>query len=49
VALWVDDVVTPLAALVACVLCFRARARHLGRMRLFWLLFGFGRGVLDGR
>jgi hypothetical protein len=38
--LWVDDVVTPLAALIACVLCFRARARHLGRMRLFWLLFG---------
>jgi diguanylate cyclase len=40
VTLWVDDVVTPLAALISCVLCFRARARHLGRMRLFWLLFG---------
>ncbi len=38
--LWVDDVVTPLAALIAGVLCFRARARHAGRMRLFWLLLG---------
>jgi len=38
--LWVDDVATPLAALIACVLCFRARARHSGRMRLFWLLLG---------
>jgi hypothetical protein len=40
VTLWVDDVATPLAALIACVLCFRARARHGGRMRLFWLLLG---------
>jgi diguanylate cyclase len=40
VTLWVDDLVTPLAALIACVLCFRARARHTGRMRLFWLLLG---------
>src|ERR1035438_276455 len=40
VTLWVDDVATPLAALIACVLCFRARARHSGRMRLFWLLLG---------
>jgi hypothetical protein len=39
--LWVDDGVTPLAALIACVLCFRARARHDGRMRLFWTLLGF--------
>jgi hypothetical protein len=38
--LWFDDLVTPLAALVACVLCFRARARQTGRMRLFWLLLG---------
>jgi hypothetical protein len=38
--LWVDDVATPLAALIACVLCFRARARHGGRMRLFWSLLG---------
>ena len=38
VTLWVDDGLTPLAALVACVLCFRARARHGGRMRLFWSL-----------
>ncbi|MGA2165500.1 MAG: hypothetical protein ABSH36_13660 [Solirubrobacteraceae bacterium] len=34
--LWVDDCVTPLAAGVACVLCLRARARGVGRMRLFW-------------
>jgi diguanylate cyclase len=40
VTLWVDDGVTPLAALAACVLCFRARARHVGRMRLFWTLLG---------
>jgi hypothetical protein len=38
VTLWVDDVLTPLAALIACVMCFRARARHSGRMRLFWSL-----------
>src|ERR1035441_4721890 len=38
VTLWVDDGLTPLAALIACVLCFRARARHSGRMRLFWSL-----------
>jgi hypothetical protein len=38
--LWVDDAATPLAALVACVLCLRARARHAGRMRLFWTLLG---------
>ena len=40
VTLWVDDGFTPLAALIACVLCFRARARHGGRMRLFWTLLG---------
>jgi hypothetical protein len=40
VTLWVDDVATPLAALIACVLCLRARARHSGRMRLFWSLLG---------
>ena len=40
VTLWVDDLVTPLAALIACALCFRARGRHSGRMRLFWLLLG---------
>lgn len=40
VTLWVDDAATPLAALIACVLCLRARARHSGRMRLFWTLLG---------
>ena len=40
VTLWADDLLTPLAALIACVLCVRARARHTGRMRLFWLLLG---------
>jgi len=40
VTLWVDDGLTPLAALTACVLCFRARAGHVGRMRSFWLLLG---------
>jgi hypothetical protein len=38
--LWVDDLATPLAALTACVLCFRACARHEGRMRAFWALLG---------
>ena len=38
--LWVDDLVTPLAALTACVLCLRARTRHIGQMRLFWSLLG---------
>lgn len=38
--LWVDDLVTPLAAAAACLLCFRARARSDGRMRHFWLLLG---------
>jgi hypothetical protein len=38
--LWMDDLVTPLAAGVGCVLCFRASARHHGAMRRFWLLFG---------
>jgi len=40
VTLWVDDGVTPLAALTACVLCFRARAPQRGRLRLFWSLLG---------
>ncbi len=39
-ALWVDDGATPLAALAACVLCFRAAFRQAGRMRAFWVLFG---------
>ena len=38
VTLWIDDGLTPLAALVACVLCLGARARHSGQMRLFWSL-----------
>ncbi len=38
--LWVDDCVTPLAAGAACVLCLRARAQGVGRMRLFWTLLG---------
>jgi len=37
-ALWIDDLATPLAAATACVACLRARARHGGRMRLFWTL-----------
>jgi hypothetical protein len=36
--LWVDDLATPLAAGIACVMCLRARARYDGRMRLFWTL-----------
>jgi hypothetical protein len=40
VTLWVDDLATPLAALTACVLCFRARTSHSGRLRLFWSLLG---------
>jgi len=40
VTLFLDDALTPLAALSACVLCLRARSRHVGRMRLFWTLLG---------
>jgi hypothetical protein len=39
-ALWADDLATPLAALIACVLCFRAAGRQGGRMRAFWSLLG---------
>jgi diguanylate cyclase len=38
--LWVDDLVTPLAAGIGCALSFRACARHGGQLRLFWLLLG---------
>ncbi|MGP0101442.1 MAG: hypothetical protein ACLPUT_07470 [Solirubrobacteraceae bacterium] len=43
--LWVDDGLTPLAALLACALCARARARHEGRMRLFWSLLACATGL----
>jgi diguanylate cyclase len=36
--LWVDDLATPLAALIACTLCLRARSRQQGQLRLFWSL-----------
>ncbi len=36
--LWFDDTATPLAALIACVLCVAARARGERQMRLFWTL-----------
>jgi hypothetical protein len=45
VTLWVDDGLTPLAALAACALCVRACARHEGRMRLFWLLLACATGA----
>ncbi|MGA2322119.1 MAG: hypothetical protein ABSG95_15525 [Solirubrobacteraceae bacterium] len=45
VTLWVDDGFTPLAALIACVLCFRARGRHSGRMRVFWSLLAGATGL----
>lgn len=38
--LWVDDLATPAAAALACVVCVRAAVRHHGRMRGFWALFG---------
>ena len=38
--LWVDDGFTPIAALIASALCWRARTRHSGQMRLFWTLLG---------
>ncbi len=34
--LWMDDLVTPLAAGLGCALCFAAARRHDGRMRTFW-------------
>ncbi len=39
-ALWVDDLATPLAAMIACALCFRAASRQSGRLRAFWALLG---------
>ncbi len=42
--LWVDDLGTPSAAALACIACVRARARHSGRMRLFWSLLGCATG-----
>jgi hypothetical protein len=36
--LWVDDLATAFAAMLACVLCVRARSVNDGRMRLFWTL-----------
>lgn len=45
VTLWVDDSLTPLAALIAFVLCVRARARHEGRMRLYWSLLSCATGL----
>lgn len=37
-SLWVDDLATPAAALLACALCLRARSGQEGRLRLFWSL-----------
>jgi hypothetical protein len=37
--LWVDDGITPLAALAGCLACVRTAARERGRMRTFWSLF----------
>jgi hypothetical protein len=45
VTLWLDDGLTPLAALAACVLCMRACARHERRMRLFWVLLACATGA----
>ncbi len=45
VTLWVDDVTTPLAAAIACVLCLHARGRHSGRMKLFWALVAAATGA----
>jgi len=36
VTLWMDDLVTPLAAGLGCALCLGAARRHSGRMRTFW-------------
>jgi hypothetical protein len=40
VVVYVDDLATAGAALVAAVLCVRAARRHAGRLRLFWWLLG---------
>ena len=37
--LWIDDGITPLAALLGCAGCLRAARRQSGRMHKFWLLF----------
>ena len=38
VALWADDLITPLAAMVACASCVTARRRQDAVMRPFWSL-----------
>ncbi len=37
-SLWVDDLATPAAAMLASAMCLQARSRHHGRLRLFWSL-----------
>jgi hypothetical protein len=44
-ALWVDDVATALAALLATVLCVRAAVLHHGSVRLFWVLLAGAAGA----
>ncbi|MHB8492394.1 MAG: hypothetical protein ACYDA6_09325, partial [Solirubrobacteraceae bacterium] len=39
--LWVDDCATPAAAALALISCLRARARHEGRLRLFWSMMSW--------
>jgi hypothetical protein len=43
--LWVDDVGTLVAALVACVLCIGAARRHDGDLRRLWLLLAAACGA----
>lgn len=45
VALWVDDLATVGAALLAAALCLRAAARCDARLRRFWLLLGAAAGA----
>jgi hypothetical protein len=39
-SLWIDDGITPFAALFGCLACLRAARNQSRRLRLFWLLFG---------
>jgi hypothetical protein len=45
VVLWVDDLGTLMAALVACVLCIGAARRHVGGLRRTWCLLAAACGA----
>jgi hypothetical protein len=43
--LWMDDAGSTLAAAIAAIVCLFAAARHRGRMRAYWVMFGCALGL----